>query len=30
MVLATLYFGIDTRFTVGAATTAVDVMLGAP
>jgi len=30
MVLATLYFGIDTRFTVGAATTAVGVMLGAP
>lgn len=30
MVLATLYFGIDTRFTVGAATTAVGVMLGGP
>ncbi len=30
LVFATVYFGIDTRFTVGSATQAVGVMLGAP
>jgi multicomponent Na+:H+ antiporter subunit D len=30
LVVATIYFGIDTRFTVGAATGAVELMLGAP